>query len=156
MNCPYCGSGENKVTDKRESSEGAAIRRRRECLKCGKRWTTYERTESLPMMVIKKDERREPFDREKIRRGILKATEKRPVSMDVVEAMVNDVESQARKNYDKEVPSDIVGSLIISELKKVDHVAYIRFASVYKDFQDVKSFEEEIREIKSAESDDYK
>lgn len=148
MKCPYCGSAANKVTDKREGSGGASIRRRRECLDCGKRFTTFERVETANIMVVKKDKSREPFDRSKILKGIIKATEKRPVSTDAIEAMADSVETYVRKGYEKEVDSSLIGSLIIEELRQTDKVAYIRFASVYKDFKDVESFEEEIKNIR--------
>ncbi len=147
MKCPYCSSYSHKVVDKRESQSGSSIRRRRECLDCGKRFTTYERIETGNIMVVKKDGAREHFQREKILKGIMKAVEKRPVSADEVEAMVDSVETAIRKKYEKEVESRKIGNLIINELKKADKVAYIRFASVYKDFKDVETFEEEIKKL---------
>ncbi len=147
MKCPYCGSASHRVTDKRETASGDSIRRRRECTECGKRFTTFERIETPAVMVIKKDGTREPFDRTKILRGIMKAVEKRPVGIDQIEAMADSVEAAVRRTFDREVNSSEIGSLIIEELKNTDKVAYIRFASVYKDFKDVESFEAEIHEL---------
>ena len=147
MKCPYCSSSSHRVVDKRESPGGNSIRRRRECIDCGRRFTTFERIEAANIMVVKKDGVREPFEREKIRRGIMKATEKRPVSADAIDRMVDSVETAIRKKFDKEVESSRIGNLIINELKRVDQVAYIRFASVYKEFKDVESFEEEIKKL---------
>jgi transcriptional repressor NrdR len=147
MKCPYCGSQSHQVVDKRKGQGADSIRRRRECRDCGKRFTTYERIEASSIMVVKKDGSREPFDRNKILKGILRAVEKRPVSAETIDHIVDSVEASIRKQYDKEVESSRVGDLIISELKSVDKVAYIRFASVYKDFKDVESFEEEIRTL---------
>jgi len=148
MKCPYCSTHSHRVVDKRESQGANSIRRRRECLECGKRFTTYERIEISNIMVVKKDGARQPFDREKILKGIIKATEKRPVSADEIDSMVDSVETAVRRKYDKEVASRSIGNLIINELKKTDKVAYIRFASVYKDFRDVESFEKEIKKLK--------
>ena len=147
MKCPYCSSLQNKVTDKRENPAANSTRRRRECIDCGKRFTTFERIEPANLMVIKKDNSREAFDRDKILRGILKAVEKRPVSADTIEEMLDSIETAIRKNFEKEADSAEIGRLIIEELKRVDKVAYIRFASVYKDFKDVESFEEEIKSL---------
>ncbi|HOP65401.1 MAG TPA: transcriptional regulator NrdR [Spirochaetota bacterium] len=148
MKCPYCSSDTHKVVDKRESPGAGSIRRRRECLQCGKRFTTYERIEPGNIMVVKKDGTREPFDREKVLRGIMKAVEKRPVSAEQVEVMVNSVETSIRRESDKEVDSETVGNLIIKELREADKVAYIRFASVYMDFRDIEAFEKEIKKLK--------
>ena len=145
MDCPYCSHKESKVTDKRESPEG--IRRRRECLKCGKRFTTYEKAAREEIYVIKKDGRREKFDREKLERGIYKAFEKRPVAKERIDKMINEIEEQMRKTGKKEVKSSIIGELIMKKMKKIDNVAYIRFASVYRDFQDINDFKREIREL---------
>ncbi len=147
MKCPYCNSAMHRVIDKREKLGANSIRRRRVCQECEKRFTTYERIEMAALMVVKKDGKREEFSRDKILRGILKAVEKRPVSAEDVELMVDAVESGVRKNFDREVESDHIGNLIIEELKERDKVAYIRFASVYKDFQDVETFEKEIKKI---------
>jgi len=145
MKCPYC-SGETKVIDKR-SSESNAIRRRRECLKCKKRFTTYERIESNPLIVIKKDGRRERFSREKIKIGILKACEKRNISESEIDKLVDKIECKL-KNMDKtEIETKVIGELVMNELKKLDKVAYIRFASVYREFADIDSFMEELKKL---------
>lgn len=145
MNCPYCSHEESKVTNKRESPQG--IRRRRECLKCGKRFTTYEKIEKGDFYVVKKDGRREKFDREKLEKGIEKAFEKRPIQKEKIDKMINEIEEQLRKNGRKEVKSAIIGELAMRKIRKLDHVAYIRFASVYRDFQDIKDFKEELKEL---------
>jgi transcriptional repressor NrdR len=143
MDCPYCSNSSSKVTDKRKSPGG--IRRRRECLKCGKRFTTYEKVERGDLYVVKKDGRRERFDREKLENGIERAFEKRPVSKEKIEKMINEIEEQIRKKGKKEIKSSVIGSLVIKKIKKLDNVAYIRFASVYHDFQNVKDFKEELK-----------
>jgi len=146
MKCIFCSS-ETKVTDKRDSD--GETRRRRECLKCGKRFTTYERIEEPNFIVIKKDKSREPFSREKLRIGIDKAFEKRPIETEKIDSLINEIESRLREKIKgKEVESQIIGELIIKALKKLDKVAYIRFASVYKDFKDVQDFSKEIKEVK--------
>ena len=146
MKCIFCNS-ETKVTDKRDS-EGET-RRRRECLKCGKRFTTYERIEEPNFIVIKKDKTRQPFSREKLRIGIEKACEKRPIETEKIDSLVNEIESRLREKVQgKEVESQVIGELVIKALKKLDKVAYIRFASVYKDFQDISDFKKEIKEVK--------
>mgnify|MGYP003394651078 CR=1 FL=1 len=144
MKCPFCGNVEDKVIDSRISAEGDSIRRRRECLKCQKRFTTYERLEEHPMMVIKKDGRREPFDRKKLLSGILKACEKRPVPMDKVEGMVGEVERIIQRNYEKEVSSTVIGEFVMKQLHDLDEVAYVRFASVYRQFKDINQFMKEL------------
>ncbi|GBE20591.1 MAG TPA: transcriptional repressor NrdR [Candidatus Pacearchaeota archaeon] len=145
MDCPYCSSKELKVTDKRESPDG--IRRRRECLKCKNRFTTYERVERSDLYLIKKDGNREKFEREKLEIGVQKAFEKRPVSKEKIDKMINEIEEQLRKKGKKEVKSSIVGELTMKKIKKLDNVAYIRFASVYRDFQDVSDFKKELKEL---------
>ena len=145
MNCPFCSSKESKVTDKRASPEG--IRRRRECLKCNKRYTTYERVSRDGLYVIKKDGSREKFDREKLDRGIKKAFEKRPISKEKIDRMVSEIEEQLRKKGKKEIKSSIIGELVMKRIKKLDNVAYIRFASVYRDFQNIGDFKQEIKAI---------
>ena len=142
MECPYC-SGPSKVTDKRNSPEG--IRRRRECLNCKKRFTTYEKISKGEFFVTKKDGRREKFFREKLEKGIEKAFEKRPISKEKIEKMVNEIEEQLMKKGKKEIKSDFIGALVMKKIKKLDNVAYIRFASVYRDFQDIKDFKKELR-----------
>jgi len=147
MKCPYCGFGQDKVIDTREINEGLQIRRRRECLNCGKRFTTYEEIEMKPLIVIKKDGRREKFNREKIFTGIQKACEKRPISTEEIEKIIIEIEQELRQKFDREVPSKEIGKIIIRKLKKIDKVAYIRFASVYREFQDISEFKKEIEKI---------
>lgn len=144
MKCPFCKTDDDRVVDSRASSDGFAIRRRRECASCGRRYTTYERLEESPLRVVKKDERREPFDRRKILAGLIKACEKRPVSLDALEAVTEVVEGRILEAYDREVPSTAVGELVAAELKKVDQVAYVRFASVYREFKTVQEFLDEL------------
>jgi transcriptional repressor NrdR len=143
MYCPYCSHKNSKVTDKRESPEG--IRRRRECLKCKKRFTTYEKAAVEDIYIIKKDNRREKFSREKLESGIHKAFEKRPVEKSKIDKMINEIEEQIRKTGKKEIKSSVIGELIIKKIKKIDNVAYIRFASVYRDFQDINDFKREMK-----------
>lgn len=145
MKCPFCKKDNDKVVDSRASNDGFAIRRRRECLECGRRYTTYERIEELPLRVVKKDGSRVPFERRKITSGLLKALEKRPVSMEQVETITDKIESQITQMFDKEVSSKFIGELVMKELRDLDQVAYVRFASVYRDFKDVNEFVEEVR-----------
>jgi len=145
MRCPFCAFLESKVVDSRSSKEGDSIRRRRECLKCTRRYTTYERIEEVAQMVIKKDGRREPFDRWKIKSGILKAVEKRPVSLEQVESLIDDVERALFNSSEHEVSTDNIGLAVMERLKSLDEVAYVRFASVYRQFNDVYDFFEELR-----------
>ena len=147
MNCPYCGFKEDKVVDSRATAENSAVRRRRECLKCGRRFTTYEYIEDVSLMVIKKDGRRETFDRKKILAGIIKACEKRPISIDKMEDMINSIERAVQKKSDREVASRLIGELVMERLKLLDDVAYVRFASVYRQFQDVGEFVKALNEI---------
>ncbi len=149
MRCPFCGYEDTRVLDSRELSEGRAIRRRRECPQCHARFTTYERYETGPITVIKKDGRREKFDRKKILNGLLKAFEKRPITVDDMERIVDNIVSQLQKSGTLEVPSELIGKLVMEELKKVDQVAYVRFASVYKDFREIDQFIEVIKELRS-------
>jgi transcriptional repressor NrdR len=151
MRCPYCGHEEDKVVDSRSSQEGDAIRRRRECLKCQRRYTTYEHIEGVSLMVVKKDSRRESFDRKKILAGLLKSCQKRPVSVEKMEQMVDDIERTLQRNYDKEVSSQEIGELIMQRLGKLDQVAYVRFASVYREFKDVNQFMKELKQILAKE-----
>jgi transcriptional repressor NrdR len=146
MECPYCLKTEFKVTNKRDAIEG--IRRRRECLSCGKRFTTYEKIERDDLYIIKKDGTRQKFERDKLRKGIDKAFEKRAVSKDKIEKMINEIEELLRKKGKKEIKSSIIGEIVIKKIKKLDNVAYIRFASVYRDFQDVNDFKKEIGDLK--------
>ena len=149
MKCPFCGHTEDKVIDSRSSNEDRSVRRRRECLKCKKRFTTYEYVEEAPLMLIKKDGRREAFDRNKIINGIVKACEKRPVSMEKIEAMVDKVEKELQKSFDKEVKADAIGELVMEHLHKLDEVAYVRFASVYRQFKDINHFMKELKDLLS-------
>jgi transcriptional repressor NrdR len=151
MRCPYCGFKEDKVVDSRATREEAAIRRRRECLKCGKRFTTYEYVEEVSLMVVKKDSRREAFDRKKVLAGIMKACEKRPIGLDKMEDIATWVERAIQKKSEREVPSARIGELIMERLKAVDDVAYVRFASVYRQFKDVGQFMTELKGILSKE-----
>jgi transcriptional repressor NrdR len=145
--CPFCSHGLTRVVDKREGASGKITRRRRECQKCGRRFTTFERVETLDLLVIKKDGRREIFDRVKLRSGIIKACEKRPVSSDDIEKIIDEVEAELRKNGKGEVSSKKIGELITKRLKKLDEVAYIRFASVYRQFADLSDFEKELTNL---------
>ncbi|HNX93846.1 MAG TPA: transcriptional regulator NrdR [Holophaga sp.] len=140
MRCPFCGHLEDKVVDSRESREGEAIRRRRECLKCGRRFTSYERLEELPILIAKKDGRREPFDRQKLLRGVMAACQKRPVSLSRLEELVGDIQARLMEHPDREIPSLQLGELVMDALKGIDSVAYVRFASVYRDFKDLPDF----------------
>ena len=151
MKCPYCGYKDYKVVDSRATAEESAIRRRRECLKCGKRFTTYEYIEEVSLMVIKKDGRREPFDRKKVLSGIIKACEKRPVSMEKMEDIVIQVERAIQKKSDREVSASRIGELVMERLKALDDVAYVRFASVYRQFKDVGQFMVELKDILNKE-----
>jgi len=147
MKCSYCNSSENKVIDSRETSEGTATRRRRECITCGKRFTTYEYVEKTPLMVIKKDGRREPFSHQKIINGLLKACEKRPISIEKLENVASELETEIQKKFDQEVDSNCVGEMVMTKLSKLDDVAYVRFASVYRQFKDVNQFMRELRDV---------
>lgn len=147
MRCPFCDNPDTKVIDSRPTEEGHAIRRRRGCDACNKRFTTYEKVEEAILMVVKKDGRRETFDRTKILNGIIKACEKRPVSMAQMEAVTSDIERNLYSQMDKEVASDYIGELIMEQLKRLDEVAYVRFASVYRQFTDVKTFLQEIEKL---------
>ena len=147
MKCPFCGHLEDKVVDSRESKEGESIRRRRECLKCEKRFTTYERIDEIPYMVVKKDGRREKFDRQKVLPGLLRACEKRPVSIGKLEQIVNEAEAYVIDSPERERKTSEVGELIMNRLKRHDKVAYVRFASVYMDFKDVKEFMSELKDL---------
>lgn len=147
MLCPFCAHMEDKVIDSRESKEGNNIRRRRECLSCQKRFTTYERIEEIPFMVVKKDGRRERFDRQKILNGLLKACEKRPIPIPKLAELVDQVENEMMNEPERELSSTAIGEILISRLKELDKIAYVRFASVYRDFQDEEAFFNEIRRL---------
>ncbi|MBR1534189.1 MAG: transcriptional regulator NrdR [Ruminococcus sp.] len=147
MKCPYCGFEESKVIDSRPADEGERIRRRRECLKCSKRFTTHEVIETVPIIVVKRDKSREVFDRNKLTAGLLRACEKRPVSIDQIEGMVDKIETQLQQSLDREVTSMAIGELTMEQLKNVDEVAYVRFASVYRQFKDINTFMEELNKL---------
>lgn len=147
MKCPFCGDIEDKVVDSRTSPEGDATRRRRECLKCSRRFTTYEHVEKSNVMVVKKDGRREPFDKNKLLSGLVKACEKRPVSMEKMQQIVDDAERALENRFEREIPSKEIGEAVMKELQKVDDVAYVRFASVYREFKDVNQFMSELSRL---------
>ena len=147
MKCPYCNYEESKVIDSRPTDEGERIRRRRECLKCGKRFTTYEVVETVPVVVIKKDLSRETFDRNKLLNGLLRACEKRPVSLDRLERVVDEIQNSLQNRLERVVPSSKIGEYAMDKLKEIDEVAYVRFASVYRQFKDIHSFMEELSRL---------
>ena len=150
MKCPFCGHVEDKVVDSREAKIGDTIRRRRQCEKCRRRFTTYERIDEIPYMVIKRDGRREKFDRQKVLAGLLKACEKRPIPMGKLEALVNEIEAHVAESPDRERSATELGELVMNRLKKLDKVAYVRFASVYLDFKDVREFMDELKDLLKA------
>ncbi|MEJ2010092.1 MAG: transcriptional regulator NrdR [Acidobacteriota bacterium] len=152
MRCPFCGYVEDKVVDSRAGKNGDTIRRRRECMKCGRRFTTYERIDEIPYMVVKKDGSREKFDRQKILAGLLKACEKRPVPMSKLEEIVDEAEAHVAESPDRERPSSELGALVMDRLRKLDKVAYVRFASVYLDFKDVREFMDELKDLLKAKT----
>jgi len=152
MRCPFCGHTEDKVVDSRAGKIGDTIRRRRECIKCGRRFTTYERIDEIPYMVVKKDGNREKFDRQKILAGLLKACEKRPVPMGNLEQIVDEAEAYVAESVDRERPSSELGALVMDRLRKLDKVAYVRFASVYLDFKDVREFMDELKDLLKAKA----
>lgn len=147
MKCPFCGFEESKVVDSRHSEDGVSIRRRRECLSCQKRFTTYETVESLPIAVVKKDNSRQPFDRNKILNGMLRACEKRPVSMASLEAAVDQIEQSVQNSLDREVSAEQIGEMVMEKLRELDEVAYVRFASVYRQFKDINTFMAELNKL---------
>ena len=147
MKCPFCSFEDSKVVDSRPTDEGTSIRRRRECLHCGKRFTTYETVESLPMVVVKKDGSRQSFDRNKVMNGLIRACEKRPVSFSTMEEIVNEIEQTLQNEMEREVSSAEIGELVMERLKKVDEVAYVRFASVYRQFKDINTFMRELNKL---------
>ena len=151
MKCPFCSFEESKVIDSRPTDEGQRIRRRRECLSCGKRFTTYEIIESLPIIVIKKDKSRETFNRDKLMTGLLRACEKRPVSIDTLDNMIDEIETTLQNSLDREVRSEKIGQLVMEKLKKIDEVAYVRFASVYRQFKDINTFMRELNKLLSSD-----
>ena len=145
MRCPFCSAGQSKVVEKRDAEDHALIRRRRECLKCGKRYTTYERIEENPLIIIKKDKSREHFNREKLRMGLVKACEKRPVPHEKIIKVVNEIEAELKTRKSPEIKSREIGELVMKKLRELDEVAYVRFASVYKRFRDIEDFKKEIK-----------
>lgn len=147
MKCPYCGYDESKVIDSRSADDGERIRRRRECLKCSKRFTTHEVIETVPIIVVKRDKSREVFDRNKLTAGIIRACEKRPVSIEQIESVVNRIESKLQSSLDREITTSIIGELVMEKLKDIDQVAYVRFASVYRSFKDINTFMEELNKL---------
>lgn len=147
MKCPFCGKENTKVIDSRPAEDNSSIRRRRQCDVCGKRFTTYEKVETIPLIVIKKDDNREPYDRDKIQGGILRSCHKRPVSANQISEMIEDIETQIFNMEEKEIPSSTIGEIVMDKLKDVDQVAYVRFASVYREFKDVNTFMQEIKKI---------
>lgn len=150
MKCIYCGCSESRVIDSRPSEDGEAIRRRRECERCGRRFTTYEKVDPLPLMVVKKDQRREAFDSAKIKLGVAKACEKRPVSMTEIDELVREVEMQAYSSDDQEITSTQLGEMVMERLARLDEVAYVRFASVYRQFRDIETFMDELTRLLSS------
>jgi len=148
LRCPFCEFHDSKVIDSRAAEEGNSIRRRRECLQCAKRFTTYEMVEDLPLRVIKKDGRRMAFDRSKILNGLMKACEKRPIALDVLEETADKVEKELRNSMEREIPSRVIGEVLMKYLKNLDHVAYVRFASVYREFTDIDNFMQELEALK--------
>lgn len=147
MKCAYCGCTQSRVVDSRQNEDGTSIRRRRECENCGRRFTTYERIELVPLMIIKKDQTREAFDVEKLRSGIVKSCEKRPVSLREIDELVREIERKLNNQPDSEITSKMVGELVMDGLKKLDEVAYVRFASVYRQFRDIQSFRDELNKL---------
>lgn len=147
MRCPYCDFQESKVIDSRPVEEGNAIRRRRECIKCEKRFTTYEKIETIPVMVVKKDSSREQFSRTKVMNGMLRSCEKRPVAMRDIEMVVNDIESRIMNSLEREVTTETIGVMVMERLKQLDEVAYVRFASVYREFKDINTFMDELHKL---------
>ena len=147
MKCPFCSDDNTRVIDSRPADDNTAIRRRRQCDVCGKRFTTYEKVEAIPLMVIKKDKSREPYDREKLMQGIIRSCHKRPVSMDRIEDCVNEIEAEIYNKESREIDSTIIGSIVMDKIKDLDEVAYVRFASVYREFKDVNTFMDELKKL---------
>ncbi len=147
MKCPYCNFYETKVIDSRPTNEGQAIRRRRECINCGKRFTTYEKKEEIPLIIVKKDGNRQLYNRNKLLNGIIKSCEKRPVSMETIESTVDEIERELYNSMEKEVTSQHIGEMVMDKLKYIDEVSYVRFASVYRQFKDVNTFMDELKKI---------
>ena len=156
MKCPFCEFHDSKVIDSRAAEEGNSIRRRRECLQCAKRFTTYEMVEDLPLRVVKKDGRRMAFDRSKILNGLMKACEKRPISLEVLEETADKVEKELRNSMEREIPSRLIGEVLMKHLKNLDHGAYVRFASVYREFTDIDNFMQELEALKDTAANNKK
>jgi transcriptional repressor NrdR len=156
MRCPFCKVDDDRVVDSRASNDGFAIRRRRECVACDRRYTTYERIEESPLRVVKKDQRREPFERRKILLGLLKACEKRPIPIAQLEAITERIENKVLEEFDTEVPVTLIGKLVMDELKRIDQVAYVRFASVYREFKDIHEFLDELKAMLAAEGAEHR
>ena len=156
MKCPFCEFHDSKVIDSRAAEEGNSIRRRRECLQCAKRFTTYEMVEDLPLRVVNKDGRRMAFDRSKILNGLMKACEKRPISLEVLEETADKVEKELRNSMEREIPSRLIGEVLMKHLKNLDHVAYVRFASVYREFTDIDNFMQELEALKDTAANNKK
>lgn len=153
MKCPFCNADDTKVVDSRPADDNASIRRRRQCESCRRRFTTYEKLETMPLFVIKKDQSRVPYDRSKLETGIVHSCRKRPVSTDQISEVVDEIENEVFNSAEKEIPSSVLGELVMSKLKDIDEVAYVRFASVYREFKDVNTFIEEIRKLLKSQSD---
>ncbi len=147
MRCYFCGNIESKVVDSRSTEDGTAIRRRRECLGCGKRFTTYEKIESVPIIVIKRDKSRQPYDREKLQKGIMNACASRPVSVDTVDGILDEIETAIHNSLEREVSSEKIGEMVMDRLRGIDEVSYVRFASVYKKFKDIETFQKELEKL---------
>jgi len=147
MKCPYCNNPNTRVIDSRPSDENNSIRRRRQCDECSRRFTTYEKIETIPLVVIKKDNNREPYDRSKIEAGVFRSCHKRPISVDQINALIDEIETQIFNREEKEVPSHVIGEMVMEKLKNLDPVAYVRFASVYREFKDVNTFMEELKKL---------
>lgn len=147
MKCPYCNNPNTRVIDSRPSDENNSIRRRRQCDECSRRFTTYEKIETIPLVVIKKDNNREPYDRSKIEAGVFRSCHKRPISVDQINALIDEIETQIFNREEKEVPSHVIGEMVMEKLKDLDPVAYVRFASVYREFKDVNTFMEELKKL---------
>lgn len=156
MRCLYCGNLESKVVDSRSTDDGTAIRRRRECLNCGRRFTTYEKIESVPIIVVKKDGSRQPYDREKLQRGIMNACASRPVSIEMVDHMLDEIETTVHNSLEREVSSVKIGEMVMVRLRKIDEVSYVRFASVYKQFKDIDTFKAELEKLVAKSRDEDK
>ncbi|HZK58201.1 MAG TPA: transcriptional regulator NrdR [Clostridia bacterium] len=152
MKCPFCSHQESKVVDSRPTDEGQAVRRRRECMLCTKRFTTYEKIDEIPLIVVKKNGNREPYDKNKILNGVIKSCEKRPVSLQDIEKLVDEIERQLYNTMEREITTEFIGNLVIDKIKELDEVAYVRFASVYREFKDINTFMDEVKKILNEKS----